>query len=65
MAHVHVSPQEAAAGADPHCEGAGKTHDWRNHVPEGVRAIWGTFTPEQRAALVAWADKLASDEEWD
>ena len=25
--------------------------DWRDHVSERVRALWGTFTEEQREAL--------------
>lgn len=49
----------------PDWANADKVHDWRNHVPEAVRAIWETFTPEQREALVSWAEELASAEEWD
>lgn len=44
---------------------AGKCHDWRNHVPEEVKAIWSTFTPAQLLALYAWADGLADSEVWE
>jgi len=44
---------------------AGKIHDWRNHVPDHIRAIWGTFSDEHKLALAAWADGLADQEEWD
>lgn len=44
---------------------SGLTHDWRNHVPNEIRAIWYTFTEDQLAALYGWADKLADNEEWD
>lgn len=43
----------------------GRVHNWRNHVPEHIRAVWGTFTDEQRRALVGWAEQLADAEEWD
>lgn len=65
VSEVYVSPEAAAAGAAPHFDKAGRVHDWRNHVPEGVQAIWSTFSAEQRAALVAWADHLAGNEEWE
>ena len=65
MAEIYVSDEDVANGANPHFESAGRVHDWRNHVPEHVQKIWGTFTPEQRKALVEWADELASSEHWD
>lgn len=62
---IYVSAESAVEGANPVWAGAGKVHDWRNHVPEKVRAIWGTFTREQRQAIVAWAEMLADREEWE
>ncbi|WP_170066073.1 hypothetical protein [Novosphingobium guangzhouense] len=44
---------------------ARQVHDWRNHIPEEIRDIWGTFSVGQRAALHAWAEDLADMEEWD
>ncbi len=49
----------------PAWDEAGRVHDWRNHVGEGVRDLWPTFTPEQRVALALDADERASNEEWD
>lgn len=53
------------AALNPEWDKAGEVHDWRNHVPENVQAMWGTFTIEQRMALVEWGESLASAEEWD
>lgn len=50
---------------NPEWDKAGKVHDWRNHVPENVQAMWSTFKIEQRCALVEWAESLASQEHWD
>ena len=50
---------------DPKWEGASRVHDWRNHVSEAVRAIWHTFTPEQRRVLKDDADDRALDERWE
>lgn len=71
MKDVYVSAEDARAGADPQWGDTGATHrfrrvhDWRSHVPDEVRLIWHTFSPEQRTALVNWADDLASSEIWD
>lgn len=52
--------------AMPDWDAADKVHDWRNYVPEEVRAVWlSLFTPEQRALLARWADHMASQEVWD
>lgn len=50
---------------NPEWEKSRRVHDWRNYIDEEVKAIWNTFTPEQRMALAKQADNLASAEEWD
>ena len=50
---------------NPKWEEAGKVHDWRNYVGERTKAIWHTFTQEQRRAIALDADDSASNEEWD
>lgn len=50
---------------DPKWDEAGRVHDWRNHVGENVKAIWHTFTDEQKLALAEDADERASNEHWD
>lgn len=62
---TYRDPSKQADVDDPLWDHAGKVHDWRNHVGEGIRAIWHTFTPEQRMALAADADERASAEEWE
>lgn len=49
----------------PDFETAGKIHDWRNHVGDGVRSIWDSLTLEQRAAVAVDAYEMAANEEWD
>lgn len=49
----------------PDWNGGGRVHNWRNHVGEHVRAIWHTFTDEQKRVLACEADDRASDEEWE
>lgn len=51
--------------ADPQFKRAGRVHDWRNYVGPLTRALWLTFTNEQRRALAIDADEMASNEEWD
>jgi hypothetical protein len=53
------------AALNPEWEKATKVHDWRNHVPETVQIVWGSFTLEQKKMLVEWAESLASQEHWD
>ncbi len=50
---------------NPQWDKATKVHDWRNHVSENVKALWETFTEEQKYALVEQADDQASNEHWD
>ena len=50
---------------DPQWDEAGKTHNWRNHVPQDVRLMWVSFRDSQKAALAAWAQELANREEWE
>lgn len=50
---------------NPEWEKAGKVHDWRNYVNGNIRALWPTFTEEQKCALVEQAEDRAGDENWD
>lgn len=43
----------------------GRVHNWKNHVPNNVRAIWASFTDAQKQALFGWASELAEREEWE
>ena len=40
-------------------------HDWRTYVGSQTRAIWDTFTADQREAIASDAQDLADNEEWD
>ncbi len=65
MGEVYVSKEDAIAGADPRFDAPSKVHDWRNHVGERTKALWETFTREQRAAIINDADDSAGAEHWD
>jgi hypothetical protein len=58
-------PMHAETPDSPDFENATRVHDWRNHVGDRLKAIWGTFTPEQRLAIALDAQDRASNEEWD
>lgn len=49
----------------PDWDGWGRVHNWRNYISEEVRAMWDTFTDEQKAALYRSAEEAAGMEEWD
>lgn len=49
----------------PDFENAGKVHDWRNHVGRETKALWPTFSAEQRRAIALDAGEQASNELWD
>lgn len=56
------TPNDYAA---PDWATAGRVHDWKRHVSQEVRAMWGDFTDRQRAALARQAEDAAEREEWD
>lgn len=40
-------------------------HEWRSYVTDEVKAVWPTFTPAQKVAVMRMLDGIASQEEWD
>jgi hypothetical protein len=44
---------------------ARRTHDWRNHVPDEVKAAWPLLTPDARVVAYVISCKLADREIWD
>ena len=61
----YVRSDDPNALRDPQWDGARKVHDWRNHVGEHTKALWNSFTDEQRLAIAADAADDATAEEWD
>lgn len=49
----------------PRWDEAGRVHDWRNYIGDRTRALWHTFTPEQRFALMNDAHEQSLYEEWE
>lgn len=62
---MHLPDYVKAQALNPEWDKAGRVHDWRNHVPEHIRLIWGTLSDELKLDLAAWADILADREQWD
>lgn len=58
-----MSEQEHAD--TPRWKEAGRVHEWRRYIGERTRAIWDTFTPEQRLALMRDAQDASMNEEWE
>lgn len=50
---------------NPNWESGGRVHNWHNHVPDGVQAIWHSFDDNQKFALYRWAEDLSDAEEWE
>lgn len=44
---------------------AGRVHDWRNHVPEIVKSVWGNLAAFDRALVAIVAEQAADSEEWE
>jgi hypothetical protein len=49
----------------PDWKAAGKVHDWRNYISDELKAIWDTFTDEQKRLIASNADDEANKEYWD
>lgn len=47
--------------AAPRWERARIRHDWRNHVPPSVRAVWATLSLEARLCTYETAELIALD----
>lgn len=59
---MYSTPEDYAS---PKWDEEVRVHNWRNYISEEVRAMWHTFTDEQKAALARMADITASNEDWD
>ena len=49
----------------PDWTAGGRVHNWRNYVYDDLRAIWHTFTLEQKRVIRENADIEAGDEHWE
>lgn len=67
MSDVYSEPYiwEGTTLEKPDFEHPTKVHDWRNHVGHHAKAIWHTFSHEQRLAIARDAEYAASNEDWD
>lgn len=59
-------PFKAKAPLDePHFEKEDRIHNWRNYVPEYLKALWSKLSLDQRLIIYVMAERQASKEEWD
>ena len=42
-----------------------KVHDWKNYIPEDIKANWSVLTPRERLLLAYQAQEVANNEEWE
>lgn len=50
---------------EPNWEAGGRVHNWRSYISEDLKAMWHTFTIEQKRAISDNADAIAEREHWD
>ena len=50
---------------NPEWEVGGRVHNWKNYVPDDLKAIWHTFSKDQLIVLAETFDTIASNEEWE
>jgi hypothetical protein len=50
---------------EPQFAKAHKCHDWRNYIPDDVRAVWKSMTFESRIMAYLVAERQAKFENWD
>lgn len=51
--------------ADEEFTNRSRVHNWRNHVGDSLKAIWGTLSDETRGAIYLMAEWEAQSEEWE
>lgn len=49
----------------PDWKNARKVHEWKNHIPDYIKAAWDTFDHRHHELLFRWADEMASNERWE
>lgn len=57
--------REVGHNDDPEFNKARKMHDWRNYIPDEVRAVWKELSVETRVMLFLTAERQANFENWD
>lgn len=62
MEAARVPPSDLAA---PDFAKAERVHDWRNYVPDEVRAAWPSLDDTARIAVYLTANARAMAEEWE
>jgi hypothetical protein len=62
---MEYDPDEKYLNPDWVLTGHKHVHEWRCYVTDEVKAMWPSFTPEQRAAIGRMAQAAADQEHWD
>lgn len=62
----HLDESEVLnAIANPEWTGADKIYDWRNHLPDDLRAEWPRLATESRLVAFVICERDARLEDWD
>lgn len=62
---LHIDQKAMDKLIQPDFASAGRVHDWRNHVPGTLQAIWGQLSYESRLIIYYMAEDAAMREEWE
>lgn len=49
----------------PDWDSRSRCHDWKNYVTDDLKAIWKSFSPEQKRVVADALQQAADKEEWD
>ena len=60
LRHAQFLSSDEFTGLDP----VSKVHDWRNHLPESVKADWEIFGIASKCAIMDACEQAADREEW-
>lgn len=49
----------------PDWDSRSRCHDWKNYVTDALKAIWESFSPEQKRVVADALQQVADEEVWD
>lgn len=50
---------------NPDWSAGGRCHNWRNHLTDRIKIMWGSFSEDQQFAIYENAEQSAENEEWE
>ena len=50
---------------NPEWDKGGRVHNWKNYVDSEVKSVWHLLSENERRIIAYFADRSASNEDWD